>query len=453
MAAKSFTFKGLKGAERTAKIAQFAKNPGTRYRIALDDLPTEYKKKRIANLSKDVHTRVGIPDKYTSLMPAPYRDVRNKRKADAKPVVEGSDYTVGELNTDRHNEEVLRYGKDPINAAEAKNQKVGDWYEAYVRDLGAAAEKVNGYAQQANQQVSSLQGAVPGAYKEQGQSAGNTADAANAANVRGQMLAAYGSQIANQGALGSTYAQQLASGVGGAQLLEGKDRQRKITDSKIAEVGAWRNKFNSDAKKNAADRVLALKALSDKGQLARDELAAKTAGDAADAAAKGAEGDHYGYTNAQWAKMGPAERTAAAKAWKLSTALPKAPKAPKTPKKKDVPWIGQVKQNALHDELKRAQSMVNNLRSSENTKLEQQYPGYRTNRHLLARLMLGNVWTGSQIALQAALDLSFNKELSRGTVNELKSQKYKITPLGVPFRSPPPRGAGTYSKGDPARGD
>jgi len=274
-----------------------------------------------------------------------------KRRALKQPVVPGSTLTKGQLNKETQAELDVAYGplesQQSQQTQEAQNfqRDIGGYYDQYLRQIAQQAANVRQIGAEANQAMQGLQGGITGLATQdlrdiqapanadaaaRGQVAGNQAPlASSAAAVRQGILGSQGTELANQNASASRYADTLANVVGPGQKLQavaqagGRVRQARQKQADTArERGAAGQKYRSGRRQEETKNVLAQQTLG--GNLA-DKAADNAAAEAARKETKrshkanerlsqrrinaqGQKVNKYGYTEKDWRKMSTGER-------------------------------------------------------------------------------------------------------------------------------------------------
>jgi len=253
-----------------------------------------------------------------------------------------------------------------------RSQDVAGWYDTYKQQVAQATQQ-NQAAAQAGQANLTALGASVGANDRAGQAqiqAQMQADAqARGAsvdpNVGARMLegsAVRGGNLASSQALQAFQALQQGTvdrqkGVAGEGLrvsalqssaAKSSDLERQAAEL-AKEKGAfrvdYRDKLADDAKKQALEDFITKETLGIKKTTATAQVTAakaKVASTKTAAKEKAAAPNQYGYSNADWGKMTPAQRQAAIKDFKKNTALPKDPKAKKPVKVKPSTGLGSL---------------------------------------------------------------------------------------------------------------
>lgn len=422
----------MHGSERAARIKQLLGNPGTRKYVPTSDLPTGLRAKR------DLNTRL------------------------ATPIVEGSSITGRDLAHQRQAAETLQFGANTVGAFQNREKETAGWYDEFQRRLEQARVNTQAYGEQAQRELAgagNIQGpALAGAPVDPG----NQKDAANAAAIRQALLGGMQGQLTGQARAANDYANQRANVVGPGQKIQALGQARAATDARRQEVGAFRTKFNADTTADESKNVLAKQALglditkaTTTAQTAADRIA-ETArhnkvaerNQSASVSARASSGDHYGYTNAEWATMNPAQRRAAAKKWKAETTVPEKGKAGDPAKayakdfysKYGVKPASTAAVGSAKNSITSAQTLVQTIRKAD-PKMSPQQLG-----QLLINGQPGSTKKGQEsmaipktkaLWAKVAIELAFNNGIiSAGTADRLHRAGYSVKLLGLDTGGP-----------------
>lgn len=350
---------------------------------------------------------------------------------------------------------------------------IPDWFKAYQAQVNSAADSNKQAAAAAQAQIAGLQGALTGLGTTQAKdlqageaaSAGvrgatpNTAaigtTATNAGGVRRDLLGSFAGLVATQGAGQSARDAEQSRFAGGQQVQALSDNSRAQ-----GQLASQRGSYAVTARQALLDAAHK-SALED----AAFGLDVTKANDAASAAATA--GDHYGYTNAQWAQMTPAERLQAMRAGTAATTRPSTPNpnanpgdhygytnaewaklpldqrrkiiaaAKSKPKAKDPksPWVNSSAQGKVADSIGQALHYA------------KQAKGQNLARHdasgLLVEGQKADAKTGAravpaidQLYASVALDIAYDGHISQANIKRLHARGVKVNALGYPTKAP-----------------
>lgn len=246
MAYKGPKLSQLHGAQRDARIKQLLANPGTRKLVPTADLPAEMRAKRALNQRL------------------------------AQPIVPGSSTTQRDLAHQREAAVNLQYGPNAVGASQLREKETGDWYDGYLAEIAKHAGNVQGFGQQAQDQIAGLTN-IQGPTDAQPQDAQNQGIAAQAAAVRSALLGGLKTKIQGQATAANTYADTLAHVVAPGQKVQALTAARGNTDQLRQQIGAYRTKYEGDARTEESKNVLARQALGVDITKAKSDAAADAA--------------------------------------------------------------------------------------------------------------------------------------------------------------------------------
>ena len=330
----------------------------------LSQMTTEQRKVRVAKLVKNPGTRHAVPTEY---LPQAYRQKRELEDRLRAPVVQGSSLTNRDVarqanaGAEVKYGDVIRQGQQSIGQSEQAGKDMAGYFDDYQRKLAEAQGTQAQIGREATAGIGSLAGAF-GAPDTAGLSAGNAADATNAATVRKAILANVGAVQTAQAGNANTYANQLANVVAPGQKLAAQAQSAGKTQSLreqlsglVKEKGTYKQQLQADAVADEGKNVLAQQALGldvTKAQTQAQQTAAQQAEtrrhNKAGETAASQDVNAYGYSKADWAAKTPAERQKIMKDFKNST---------KSPKGKS-PWLGTTGQNSFKNDLTAARSVA-----------------------------------------------------------------------------------------------
>lgn len=404
----------LHGAQRDARIKQLLSSPGTRKLVPTKDLPADLRAKRQLNQRL------------------------------AQPIVPGSSTTQRDLAHQREAAVNLQYGPNAVGASQQRERETGDWYDAYLRELAQHAGNVQGFGQQAQDQINGLtniQGPADTAPKDPQ----NQTIAQQAAAVRSALLGGLKTKIQGQATAANTYADTLAHVVAPGQKVQALTAARGNTDQLRQQIGAYRTKYEGDARTEESKNVLARQALL--GDIGEARQRAKTDAQKIDLA-RGVDpvtgqplpkdpktpsvitgGAFAGYTKEQVAGMSPAHKQ------KLKTDYD-AGKG-KAKEGADAPeWLTQQQMSTGLTQLTKLKDLAGKARTGQPF-----IAGHARQRGLArpdaAKKIFNNAPSLKDPALlTAALDAVYDGHLSSATVRKLIDAGYKparvAQTLGVP---------------------
>ena len=322
----------------------------------------ESAQQRLQRMLADPGLRSKLP---ISQLPAKYRAQRELRL----PVTPGSTMTGADLRSARSAAEKLQFGPNAVQRSQEQEQKVGSYYDAYLRALEQSRQNVASATSQANVQTQALTNAA--ATEDGSTISGAPLDsdlARRAALSRAAYARSAADQITSQGA-GANERAAVAIPAGTLDKIAAVTKAGKDTQDLRDKIGAWRTQYNTEAIDAEKKNVLAQQALnqktdaqsmenalkaaqikqtsSDKARdraskerIARQNAAAKIQQRQEAAAAAGQKVNQYGYTQAQWQTMSPAQRQKAVKQFKLATKVPSSSsRGGKSGKGKGPKWV------------------------------------------------------------------------------------------------------------------
>lgn len=429
----------LKGDARAARIKQLLSNPGTRKLVPAADLPSSYRQQRQLN------TRLNAP------------------------IVPGASTTNRDLAHQRNAAVDTQFGPNAVGASQFREKQTNAWFDEYQRQLAQHRANVQGFGEQAQGQVANL-GNVQGPAGSAPQDAGNQDVAAKAQAIRSTLLGAQKGQLLGQGQAANTYADTLAHVVAPGQKVQALTQAAGATDALRQKIGAFKTQFEGTAKTDEAKNVLAQQALTGKtaAQQAQDAIDEARIGETtrhnkasesntaasrrATAQSKATAGDHYGYTNAQWATMDPAARRAAAKKWKATTGVPTKAGDPATQDAKNFYAKYGVKPAATAA-VGNAKSAISSASTWVNTVLKSNPKmGPNALGQLLVQGQAGSSKKGEEslavpkqqaLWVRVALDQRFNHgKITAATADRLHKAGYSVKTLGL--ATVPGTGSSTY---------
>lgn len=194
-----------------------------------------------------------------------------------------------------------------IQQAQAGIQNAGTWFDQYKQDVAAANQQIVARYQAAQQAV---------AQQPMAQTVGLTPEAQLAAQSRAGMGQAFSNLLTAQGAAQQDYftgrgtvgsAQQLQSRLQGQQMVGALRKERgQYTLNRRDELKDLDHRKRLESAAFGLDRA---RAAADIAGDAADRRADRQ-GDRADRRAEGQKINQWGYTNAEWRRMTPAQREA-----------------------------------------------------------------------------------------------------------------------------------------------
>lgn len=417
----------MTGAAKVKRTAELLKNPGTRSLVATKDLPKGYDPAFVKR-----------------------RQMAEKFRA---PITEGSSLTYGQVASDSKDASNVAFGPNAVKNSQQLEKDTAAWYDDFQRELKGHTANVAAYGKEANDQSLALQNAE-GLTAATDPSAENQQVFANARAVRQGLNAAYGSQIASNVGSAKTYASLRDSTVATGNKIGGVLNARRATDDLQAKIGAYQQDYRNKVRESEAQNVVAY-------NIAQGKTLAEQAKEKTKAKTKAAEVNSYGYTNAQWSAMTPAERTAAVKAFKVGTALPPKPKDPPKPKSK---YGSRDTQNSFRDKyvsgLETARTQQGHGVSESQMRswlINGRSPTTVTASDGTTKVKIPGIEkAGSKEAVEAILDVVYRGGyLSPATVKMLHARGIKVSTLGAPTkasRKNPAPASGTVSAGSGVSG-
>ena len=488
---------------RRGTLAQWLKDPGLRSRLPSTALPTAQRKAR------ELETRLNAP------------------------IATGSTMTGRDLAHAAAAASTVKYGpaEQELATQYAKEQQavkdVGGWFDQYqaqvaqgarnVGDINARAQQQlaalnTGVGQQGVADVASIQNAINQATPAGAPPAANLSTlGAQATAARQNMVGSFQAQQDLSGAAQQGYMNQMAQLVAPAQKLEAVAQQQgRVRDvqAQQKELAAEKGAFNLSTRQDILQREqnygiaaagLGIKAaeaankpatettydkefskqaakygytphawamLGRKGRQTQIEKANKQA-----SGGKGA-GDHYGYTDAQWAKMTPDAKRKAYKDWQAAGRDPSSPKATDAAKQEDAAFrqkygvdpLDTKGHNDAKNDISRASTWIKRIQDANRKEHDSSVRAHQKDpKHKIKPVLtLGQIGqllsTGSPAAgpgsaaipqipalmVRVAMDLS-QGGITAGTAARLHKAGYKVKLLGVKNRAAvlQPTGPGT----------
>lgn len=438
----------LHGAQRAARIKQLIGNPSTRHLVPTADLPAEMRATRAMN------------------------------RRLAQPIVPGSSMTNRELAHQREAAVTLKYGPNAVGASQQRERETGDWYDQYLRELAQHAGNVQGFGQQAQDQINGLtniQGPADTAPKDPQ----NQAIAAQAQAVRSALLGALKAKVSGQATAANTYADTLAHVVAPGQKVQALTAARGDTDALRQKVGAFRTEYETQTRTDEGKNVIARQALIGDiaHQTTQDQVAGARVGETArhnraaerNAAANakstgygpGRPGlNKYGYTHDDWSSLSARQRDKA----RSGSGTQKSPASRDADAFYDKYGARPVSTAAVgnaQNSIEGAAALVRELKSGGN------------DRNTVANILLKGepvpvadssgkptVKNGKAVTkryprvkalwLTVALDLAYlGGRISAGTASKLHKAGYTVKALGLSTGAPPVSGPKDLPSGGP----
>lgn len=360
--------------------------------------------------------------------------------------------TRGQLRQDTRTAAQLRFGQEQRQLNRLPG-RVDDWFGQYQQTIRDAQAAQQGNYQGAIQGVKDLQAGLTQTAKDAwaGQQAEMAADAArrgatvdpeladvahNAANVRAAQLAGFAAQLTGQGANENAYLSRrdVNAEVGRVGALrQVASQQRDLAREKGAFKSEYRSNARGEAIKNYLNQVAAESLIQDRlADNERDKTADRINDANADATRKGTQGrwanslNKYGYTNAQWRNMSPAEQKAA---------RDKAEKDKGS--EKDDKWGTQSQQNTAKDKIDYAVSAAKRLKAAGYTRSEAATVllAGRGSQTVDGTKVPGIDKVNKDFA-SVGLDIAYDQHISARNVKVLRGRGIKVKPLGYPLKVP-----------------
>lgn len=403
----------------------------------------ESAQQRLQRMLADPGLRSKLP---ISQLPAKYRAQRELRL----PVTPGSTMTGADLRSARSAAEKLQFGPNAVQRSQEQEQKVGSYYDAYLRALEQSRQNVASATSQANVQTQALTNAA--ATEDGSTISGAPLDsdlARRAALSRAAYARSAADQITSQGA-GANERAAVAIPAGTLDKIAALTKAGKDTQDLRDKIGAWRTQYNTEAIDAEKKNVLAQQALGQKTDAANTDAALKAAGIKANAdkankdrasreriarenaaarlqarqeaaRAAGQKVNQYGYTQAQWQTMSPAQRQKAVKQFKLATKVPSSSsRSGKSAKGKGPKWASPAQTDKA----------MGDLDVYKRTAAANKQKG--ADRGTVATALVNPDWrkdagvqTKNPVLASAALDAAYDGVLSAGTVKRLIAAGYK----------------------------
>lgn len=422
-------------------------------------------KKRLSQLLGSPGTRAKVADRFLSSQQRQQRALNTRLN---QPVTPGSMMTERDLARSTQSAADVRYGpqesqlKQNVTQAQQISRDVGDYYDAYLKELAQHQANVAGFQSQAQQALAGITGAVGGlgSGAAQGLQGDNAGNASNASAVRQALAGSFGAQQALQGASANTYADAVARQVGPGQkvqaLTNAKGNEGKATKTLadlLSQKGAFRSQLASDTRQGEAKNVLAqriagVNATTAEARIAEsarhNKASEQTARERARTSASNAKStgygagrpglNKYGYTYDEWNALSGAQQ-AKARAGKGK------PKAGSTGQGPD--WLPQGQMSAGLAQLPSLKDYASRAKTG------QPFQAGHAKQQALSRSQAAQKITQNvaapkdPILITAALDAVYDQHLSAATVKKLIAAGYKPSrvaqTLGVPT-------AATYKK-------
>jgi hypothetical protein len=430
----------------------------------LSQMTTAQRKVRVAKLIQNPGTRSKVPDQY--LPPA----LRQQREMNARlnaPVVQGSSLTNRDVSrsatagAEVKYGEPIRQGQSSIGQSEQAGKDMAGYFDDYQRKVAEAQGATAQIGKDTTAAISGLAGAF-GTPDTAGLSAGNAADAGNAAAVRHAILSNLGAVQTAQAGNANTYANQMANVVVPGQKLSAQASAAGKTQSLreqlaglLKEKGTYKQQLQSDAVADEGKNVLAQQALGlDITKAATDAAAGRATrretrrSNVASETAATQEVNAYGYSKADWAAKTPAERQKIMKDVKNAT---------KSKANNGVDWVTPTQQSTAQSQIEQAIGYAKSLKGDKYTRAQavsaltsdqsaravfDTVKDKKTGKTKQVRRLnpdgtqvTSGAWSGIDSALaSAALDMAYVGHLSKYTTDKLHTAGIKVGALGLPTR-------------------
>lgn len=268
-----------------------------------------------------------------------------KRKK--RPIVPGSPLTYGDVARERDAELKLRYGPAE-NALRQRQENTTNWFDRYKADIAAKGAAQAARYQDAitsQQQIAQQSQQMAGAQSAQADAAmaadaakrGATysgragAQSAAGTDIRKGLADLVSGYLAGAGAAQSSYTAEQGA-VGSAAQLSELLKGQKAREELVREKGAYGQEFMAKRRDEERRSVLENLAFGLKVDEAR-----------ADDRKEASKTNRWGYTNAEWTRMSPAEREAI---MKTQRSYGKGPRKPAVDPAKEAARIKDVREKS-----------------------------------------------------------------------------------------------------------